>query len=68
MGVGKATAMKLAALGVTTAAGLRDMPMKQTQCVGTVVLERLVASPLTLLRRSSRNARAWLSRGPSGRP
>lgn len=42
-GVGKATAMKLAALGVTTAAGLRDMPMKQARCVGTVVLERLVA-------------------------
>lgn len=42
-GVGKATAMKLAALGVTTAAGLRDMPMKQARGVGTVVLERLVA-------------------------
>lgn len=42
-GVGKATAMKLAALGITTAAGLRDMPMKQARGVGTVVLERLVA-------------------------
>lgn len=42
-GVGKATAMKLAALGVTTAAGLRDMPLKQARGVGTVVLERLVA-------------------------
>ncbi len=42
-GVGKATALKLAALGVTTAAGLRDMPMKQARGVGTVVLERLVA-------------------------
>lgn len=42
-GVGRATAMKLTALGITTAAALRDMPMKQARGVGTVVLERLVA-------------------------
>lgn len=42
-GVGRATAGKLAALGVTTAGRLRDMPMKQARAVGTVMLERLVA-------------------------
>lgn len=42
-GVGRATASKLTALGITTAAALRDMPMKQARGVGTVVLERLVA-------------------------
>ncbi|WP_061778808.1 Y-family DNA polymerase [Sphingomonas sanguinis] len=42
-GVGRATAMKLTALGITTAAALRDIPMKQARGVGTVVLERLVA-------------------------
>jgi DNA polymerase V len=42
-GVGRATAGKLAALGVTTAGQLRDMPMKQARAVGTVMLERLVA-------------------------
>jgi DNA polymerase V len=42
-GVGRATAGKLAALGVTTAGQLRDMQMKQARGVGTVVLERLVA-------------------------
>ena len=42
-GVGRATAGKLAALGVTTAGHLRDMQMKQARGVGTVVLERLVA-------------------------
>lgn len=42
-GVGRATAMKLTALGITTAAALRDMPLKQARGVGTVVLERLVA-------------------------
>ena len=41
-GVGGATAAKLAALGVTTAAGLRDLPPKQARRVGTVALERLV--------------------------
>jgi DNA polymerase V len=42
-GVGGATAHKLAALGITTAGALRDMPMKQARAVGTVVLERLIA-------------------------
>jgi nucleotidyltransferase/DNA polymerase involved in DNA repair len=42
-GVGGATALKLKRLGIETAGGLRDMPMKQARAVGTVVLERLVA-------------------------
>jgi DNA polymerase V len=42
-GVGGATAVKLAALGIHTAGQLRDMPMKQARAMGTVVLERLVA-------------------------
>jgi nucleotidyltransferase/DNA polymerase involved in DNA repair len=42
-GVGGATAVKLKGLGIETAGGLRDMPMKQARAVGTVVLERLVA-------------------------
>ena len=42
-GVGRATAAKLAALGVHTAGALRDMPMKQARGIGTVVLERLIA-------------------------
>ena len=42
-GVGRATAGKLMALGVTTAGQLRDMQMKQARSIGTVVLERLVA-------------------------
>ena len=42
-GVGRATAAKLMALGIMTAADLRDMPVKQARGLGTVVLERLVA-------------------------
>lgn len=42
-GIGRATAAKLAALGVDTAAALAAMPMRQARMVGTVVLERLVA-------------------------
>lgn len=42
-GVGGAMAYKLNALGISTAAALRDMPMKHARAVGTVVLERLVA-------------------------
>ncbi|MES3057385.1 Y-family DNA polymerase [Sphingomonas faeni] len=42
-GVGRATATKLAELGVTTAGQIRDMQMKQARSLGTVVLERLVA-------------------------
>lgn len=42
-GVGRATATKLGALGIATAAELAAMPMKQARAVGTVVLERLVA-------------------------
>ncbi len=42
-GIGRATATKLAELGITTAGQLRDMQMKQARGLGTVVLERLVA-------------------------
>ena len=42
-GIGRATATKLEALGITTAAELAAMPMKQARSFGTVVLERLVA-------------------------
>lgn len=42
-GIGRATATKLAALGVKTAGQLRDMPLRQARGMGTVVLERLVA-------------------------
>lgn len=42
-GVGRATAAKLAELGITTAGQIRDMQMKQARGLGTVVLERLVA-------------------------
>ena len=42
-GVGRATQIKLASLGIGTAAQLRDMPMRQARGLGTVVLERLVA-------------------------
>ncbi len=42
-GIGRATAAKLAALGVATAGQLRDLQMKQARGLGTVVLERLVA-------------------------
>ncbi len=41
-GIGPATAAKLAALGVTTAAGLRDLSPKQARALGTVTLERIV--------------------------
>ncbi len=41
-GIGRATATKLAAQGITTAAGLRDMDPKQARQLGTVVLERTV--------------------------
>lgn len=41
-GVGSATTRKLAAVGVTTAAGLRDLEPAQARQIGTVVLERLV--------------------------
>ena len=42
-GCGGATQRKLGDLGITTAAQLRDMPMRQARGIGTVVLERLVA-------------------------
>lgn len=35
-GIGPATAAKLAALGLATAAGLRDLSPKQARAVGTV--------------------------------
>ncbi len=41
-GVGGATARRLAALDVTTAATLSDLDPKQARRIGTVVLERLV--------------------------
>ncbi len=42
-GVGSKTEAKLKAIGINTAAKLRDMPMPQARKIGTVVLERLVA-------------------------
>jgi DNA polymerase V len=42
-GIGRATAAKLAGMGVGTAGQLRDMQMKQARGLGTVALERLVA-------------------------
>ena len=41
-GIGRQTTVKLHALGIRTAAELRDMPTKQARAVGTVVLERTV--------------------------
>ena len=41
-GVGRKTTDKLRALGVHTAADLRDLPIRQARVVGTVVLERIV--------------------------
>lgn len=41
-GIGSATTAKLAALGVTTAAGLRELNPKQARALGTVTLERTV--------------------------
>ena len=41
-GVGRQTRKKLAAVGIHTAADLRDMPLRQARSVGTVVLERTV--------------------------
>ncbi len=41
-GVGRATAAKLAAIGVTTAGALTDMDTRQARQIGTVVIERLV--------------------------
>ena len=41
-GVGSRTEAKLRALGIATAAELRDMALRRARMVGTVVLERLV--------------------------
>jgi DNA polymerase V len=41
-GIGRKTTAKLHELGVTTAAQLRDMPLRQARALGTVVLERTV--------------------------
>ena len=41
-GVGCKTNKKLVALGIYTAADLRDMPIKQARAVGTVVLEKII--------------------------
>ncbi|WP_427454797.1 Y-family DNA polymerase [Litorimonas sp. WD9-15] len=42
-GVGRATVRKLDAIGIRSAAELRDMPVRQARQLGTVVLERTVA-------------------------
>jgi DNA polymerase V len=41
-GIGRKTTAKLHELGITTAAQLRDMPLRQARALGTVVLERTV--------------------------
>jgi DNA polymerase V len=41
-GIGEATARKLAGVGVTTAAGLRDLDPKLARQLGTVILERIL--------------------------
>ena len=41
-GIGRRTEAKLKALGIGTAAELRDMPIRQARKLGTVVLERTV--------------------------
>ena len=41
-GIGRATERKLNAVGIGTAAELRDMPPRQARSMGTVVLERTV--------------------------
>ena len=41
-GIGHRTEAKLRQIGITTAAELRDMPLRQARAVGTVVLERTV--------------------------
>ena len=41
-GIGRKTQAKLQGLGISTAAELRDMPLRQARAMGTVVLERTV--------------------------
>lgn len=41
-GIGRKTKAKLDGIGITTAADLRDMPLRQARAMGTVVLERVV--------------------------
>jgi len=41
-GIGRRTTAKLEGLGISTAAELRDMPLRQARVLGTVVLERTV--------------------------
>lgn len=41
-GIGRKTKANLAGIGVTTAADLRDMSLRQARAIGTVVLERTV--------------------------
>jgi DNA polymerase V len=41
-GVGRKTEAKLKGIGIATAAGLRDMPLRQARALGTVMLERTV--------------------------
>ena len=41
-GIGRRTTRKLEGLGISTAAQLRDMPLRQARALGTVVLERTV--------------------------
>jgi DNA polymerase V len=41
-GIGRKSAAKLQTIGISTAAELRDMPLRQARALGTVVLERTV--------------------------
>lgn len=41
-GIGRRTQAKLQGIGISTAAELRDMPLRQARAMGTVVLERTV--------------------------
>ncbi|WP_266076752.1 Y-family DNA polymerase [Brucella intermedia] len=67
-GVGNRTEAKLKAIGINTAAKLRDMPMPQARNIGTVVLERLVADLQGVRclewKKWLRSAKGWRSRDP----
>ncbi len=68
-GVGAATAAKLGAVGVTTAAGLRVLSPRQARTLGTVTLERTVMElqgwPWVALEDVVPQPRAWPSPAPS---
>ncbi len=71
-GIGSATAAKLGAVGVTTAAGLRDLPPRQARTLGTVTLERTVMElqgwPWLALEDVVPQPRAWPSPAASAGP